>query len=186
MTDIMICNKDKIDIEKWKRYTSVCQSHGTPTIVQINHDGQSPAGKRPFTKSPIALSPASPSISTNVFALIVQCLSMGTPNEMPRAQTDETIRKIVEVADLIVKAGFAGVDIRGNHSYLVSSFLSPKTNKREDEYRAALKGRTKFLFQITDSIRAVALRSFAVGVKISSADFSNGGLTEEEALDQNQ
>ncbi len=49
MTDLMISSKDKIDIEKWKRYADACQSHGTPTIVQINHaDRQSPMGKRPF------------------------------------------------------------------------------------------------------------------------------------------
>ncbi len=49
MTDLMISNKDKMNIEKWKRYVDVCQSHGTPTIVQINHAGrQSPIGKRPF------------------------------------------------------------------------------------------------------------------------------------------
>ena len=58
MTDIMIPSKDKIDIEKWKRYANVCQSHGTPAIVQINHAGrQSPSGKRPFRQRAIAPSP---------------------------------------------------------------------------------------------------------------------------------
>jgi 2,4-dienoyl-CoA reductase-like NADH-dependent reductase (Old Yellow Enzyme family) len=82
------------------------------------------------------------------------------------------------------KAGFAGVEIHGSHGYLVSSFLSPKTNKRTDEYGATPKDRMKFLFRIIDTIRAIVPLTFAVGVKLNSADFSTGGLTENEAQDQ--
>ncbi|CAF4061438.1 unnamed protein product, partial [Adineta steineri] len=76
------------------------------------------------------------------------------------------------------------VEIHGSHGYLVSSFLSPKTNKRIDDYGATPKDRMKFLFQIIDAIRNVVPQKFAVGVKLNSADFSTGGLTEEESYDQ--
>jgi 2,4-dienoyl-CoA reductase-like NADH-dependent reductase (Old Yellow Enzyme family) len=85
MTDLMMPNKDKVDI---------CQSYGTPTIVQINHAGrQSPMGKRPFMQSTIAPSPIPMSIGDNILAKTVQRIFIGTPKEMTRAE-------------IIAKAGF--------------------------------------------------------------------------------
>ncbi len=187
MTDLMIPSKDKIDIEKWKRYANVCQSHGTPTIVQINHGGrQAFMGKRPYRQPAIAPSPIPISIGDNILAKTLQRVLFGTPQEMTQIQIDEAIQKFVDAAEIMVKAGFAGVEIHGSHGYLVSSFLSPKTNKRKDEYGATPKDRMKFLFRIIDGIRAIVPRTFVVGVKLNSADFSTGGLTEEEAHDQIQ
>jgi 2,4-dienoyl-CoA reductase-like NADH-dependent reductase (Old Yellow Enzyme family) len=185
MTDIMIPSKDKIDIEKWKRYANACQSHGTPAIVQINHAGrQSPSGKRPLRQRPIAPSPVPLSFGDNIFARTLQRLAIGTPHEMTRTQIDEIIQKFVEAAEIMVKAGFAGVELHGAHGYLISSFLSPKTNRRNDEYGATPKDRMTFLFRLIDAIRTVVPHGFAVGVKLNSADFSIGGLTEEETHDQ--
>ncbi|CAF1166529.1 unnamed protein product [Rotaria magnacalcarata] len=185
MTDMMIPSKDKIDIEKWKKYADTCQSHGTPTIVQINHAGrQSLSGKRPLLERAIAPSPVSLSFGNNLFVRTLQQLALGTPKEMTRAQIDETIEKFVEAAELMFKAGFAGVELHGSHGYLISSFLSPKTNRRNDEYGATPKDRIRFLLRIIDAIRAVVPSTFAVGVKLNSADYSTGGLTEDEAYDQ--
>ncbi|CAF1277921.1 unnamed protein product [Adineta steineri] len=185
MTDLMISNKDKIDIEKWKQYANICQSYGTPTIVQINHAGrQSPIGKRPLKQPAIAPSPIPMALGDNIFARTIQRFILRTPEEMTRAQIDEAIQKFADGAEIVAKAGFAGVEIHGSHGYLVSSFLSPKTNKRIDDYGATPKDRMKFLFQIIDAIRNVVPQKFAVGVKLNSADFSTGGLTEEESYDQ--
>jgi 2,4-dienoyl-CoA reductase-like NADH-dependent reductase (Old Yellow Enzyme family) len=187
MTDLMIPSKDKIDIEKWKRYADICQSHGTPTIVQINHGGrQSPIGKRPFMQPTIAPSPIPLSIGNNIIARTVQRLIIGTPKEMTRAEIDEAVGKFADAAEIMFKAGFAGVEIHASHGYLISSFLSPKTNKRKDEYGATPKDRMKFLFRIIDAIRAIVPQTFALGVKLNSADFSTGGLTEKEAQNQIQ
>ena len=185
MEDMMIPSADRIDLEKWKRYASSAQSQGTPTIVQINHAGrQSFMGKRPFRQPAIAPSAVPVSVGENWFARLLQRYVLGTPREMTRAEIDEAVEKFVSAAKLMAKAGFAGVEIHGSHGYLVSSFLSPKSNRRTDEYGATPKSRLKFLFQIIDGIRAVTPRDFAVGVKLNSADFSVGGLTEDEAYDQ--
>lgn len=187
MTDLMVPSKDKIDLEKWKRYADVCQSQGTPTIVQINHAGrQSPFGKRPLMQSTIAPSPIPMSIGENIVAKTIQRLLIGTPKEMTQADIDEAIGKFAYAAEIMFQAGFAGVEIHGSHGYLISSFLSPKTNKRSDDYGATPRDRMKFLFQVIDAIRAVVPSTFAVGVKINSADFSAGGLTQDEAQDQIQ
>ncbi|UJR08626.1 hypothetical protein I4U23_012885 [Adineta vaga] len=185
LTDLMIPSKEKIDLDRWKRYANACQSHGTPTIVQINHAGrQSPMGKRSFRQPPIAPSPIKMSMGDGLFARTLQRFVSPIPEEMTQAQINDVVQKFADTAELMAKAGFAGVEIHGSHGYLVSSFLSPKTNRRTDNYGATPKDRMKFLFQIIDAIRAVVPKSFAVGVKLNSSDFSTGGLTEDEAHDQ--
>ena len=185
MEDMMIPAADRIDLEKWKDYARSAQSHGTPTIVQINHAGrQSFMGKRPFKQPAIAPSPVPMKVGENWLARLLQRYVLGTPREMTLAEIDEAVEKFVFAAQLMAKAGFAGVEIHGSHGYLVSSFLSPKTNRRTDEYGATAKSRVKFLFRIIDGIRAVVPRGFAIGVKLNSADFSVGGLTEDEAHEQ--
>jgi len=185
MTDLMITNKNDIDLDKWKQYASVCQSHGTPAIVQLCHAGrQSAIGKRPFRQPAIAPSPIPMSIGDGFIAKTVQRFLIGTPKEMSREDIDEAVQKFIDAAEIMCKAGFSGVEIHGSHGYLVSSFLSPKTNQRTDEYGATAKDRMKFLFRIVDGIRALVPSTFAIGVKLNSADFSTGGLTEDEAQDQ--
>ena len=185
MSDLMIPSKQIVDLEKWKRYAEACQSHGTPAIVQINHAGrQSPMGKRSLRQPTIAPSPVPMSIGENIIAKTIQRVAIGTPKEMTHRDIDEAVEKFANAADIMFKAGFAGVEIHGSHGYLVSSFLSPKTNRRTDEYGATSKGRMTFLFRVIDAIRAVVPVTFAVGVKINSADFSTGGLTEDEAENQ--
>lgn len=185
MTDLMIPNEGTVDLDKWKRYAEACQCHGTPAIVQINHAGrQSPLGKRSLRQPTIAPSPIPMSIGENIIAKTIQRVAIGTPKEMTHADIDEAIGKFAHAAEIMFKAGFAGVEIHGSHGYLISSFLSPKTNRRTDEYGVTPKSRMTFLFRVVDAIRAVVPLTFAVGVKINSADFSTGGLTEDETEDQ--
>jgi hypothetical protein len=83
--------------------------------------------------------------------------------------------------NILAKVGFSGVEIHAGHGYLVSSFLSPKTNRRKDEYGGIPNDRMKFLFRIIDAIRAIVPQTFVLGVKLNSADFSTGGLTEYQS-----
>ncbi|CAF4688896.1 unnamed protein product [Rotaria sp. Silwood1] len=146
MTDLMISSKDKIDIEKWKRYADVCQSYGTPTIVQINHAGrQSPFGKRPYRQPTIAPSRIAMSIGNNIFARTLQYFVIGTPEKMTLAQIDEAVEKFANAAEIMAKVNFADVEIHASH---------------------------------------VVPSKFAVGIKLNSADFNIGGLTEDEAHEQ--
>jgi 2,4-dienoyl-CoA reductase-like NADH-dependent reductase (Old Yellow Enzyme family) len=185
MTDMIIPSTERLDIDKWKRYAHACQSHGTPAIVQINHAGrQSFLGKRPLMQSSIAPSAVPMHIGDHAFARFVQHYVLRCPREMTRSDIDEVVDKFVYAAEIMVQAGFAGIEIHGSHGYLVSSFLSPKTNRRTDEYGATPKQRMTFLFRIIDGIRAVVPRQFVVGIKLNSSDFSSGGLTEDDARDQ--
>ena len=80
------------------------------------------------------------------------------------------------------EAGCDGVEIHGGHGYLLSSFLSPKTNKRSDEYGGSTENRSRFLVEVVRAVRAAVGPDFAVWVKLDSREVGKeGGITLEHA-----
>ncbi len=79
------------------------------------------------------------------------------------------------------EAGFAGVQVHGAHGYLVNQFLSPLSNRREDEWGGDPERRMRFVLEVVRRIRSRVSPGFAVAVKLNSADFQRGGFTEEES-----
>ncbi len=105
---------------------------------------------------------------------------------MPRAMTSDDIR--VAVADFVRAgrrarlAGFDGIQLHVAHGYLLSSFISPYTNKREDEWGGNTEGRTRIVIEIVRGIKQAEGPEFPVIVKLNSSDFIPGGLDLEESL----
>ncbi|MBK6584633.1 MAG: FAD-dependent oxidoreductase [Pseudomonadales bacterium] len=80
------------------------------------------------------------------------------------------------------QAGCDAVEIHGGHGYLLSSFLSPKTNKRTDEYGGSVENRSRFLLEVVRAVRAEVGADFAVWVKLDSREVGKeGGITLEHA-----
>ena len=104
----------------------------------------------------------------------------------PRALTQEEIREIVQrfatTAAIAQEAGFAGVQIHAAHGYLISQFLSPHHNQRTDEYGGSLENRMRFLEEVYEAIRQKTGPDFPIGIKLNSADFQQGGFSEEESM----
>ncbi|HBM25117.1 MAG TPA: NADH oxidase, partial [Alcanivorax sp.] len=72
---------------------------------------------------------------------------------------------------------FSGVQIHGAHGYLVSQFLSPRHNRREDAYGGSAENRRRFVLEVYDEIRRRVGGDFPVSIKLNSADFQKGGFT---------
>jgi 2,4-dienoyl-CoA reductase-like NADH-dependent reductase (Old Yellow Enzyme family) len=97
-----------------------------------------------------------------------------------------------EIEDIVVRfgisaaavkaAGFTGVQVHAAHGYLVSQFLSPRTNQRTDQYGGELANRARFLLDIVNTVRAMVGVDFPVAVKLNSADFQKGGFAFEDSL----
>lgn len=81
------------------------------------------------------------------------------------------------------KSGFDGVEIHCAHGYLLSQFLSPYYNKRNDEYGGSIENRGRIVFEIFKDIREKVGEDFPILIKLNSADYvKEGGLTQEESL----
>lgn len=105
---------------------------------------------------------------------------------VPRALAEEEILAIVarfaESARLCREAGFDGVQIHGAHGYLVSQFLSPRHNQRQDRWGGSAENRSRFVLAVCNAIREAVGDDFPVGIKLNSADFMKDGLEPEESM----
>ncbi len=94
----------------------------------------------------------------------------------------ELVGLFAAAAERAVRAGADGLEIHGGHGYLISSFLSPVTNRREDEYGGSRENRARLLMQIVAGIRARIGRQFPLWCKIDSQEFElEGGISLEDA-----
>lgn len=164
--------EDDTRLDDFRVWSHTARGSGGQVWMQINHPGrQMPAGLAQETVAP------------SVVALDLGRLSKMFPK--PRAMTAGDIadvqRRFVATAVLAEQAGFTGVQVHAAHGYLLSQFLSPLTNKRTDEWGGSLRNRARLLLDIVQDIRANVPASFAVSVKLNSADFQRGGFSPEDA-----
>jgi 2,4-dienoyl-CoA reductase-like NADH-dependent reductase (Old Yellow Enzyme family) len=105
---------------------------------------------------------------------------------MPVALSDEEILALVgrfaTAARVCKEAGFTGVQIHAAHGYLLSQFLSPRSNLRDDRWGGSLENRARMFMFIVNSVRTVVGPDFPVSVKLNSADFQKGGFDFDESL----
>ena len=107
-------------------------------------------------------------------------------NQVPRAMDYDDMDRVreafVEAAERGAEAGFDMLEMHAGHGYLLSSFLSPLTNRRDDDYGGDLAGRLKFPLEVFDAMRQVWPDDRPMSVRISATDWKEGGNTAEEAV----
>ncbi len=104
----------------------------------------------------------------------------------PRALTGDEIRNVISrfafTAGVARQTGFSGVQVHGAHGYLLSEFLSPRVNHRDDEWGGSLENRSRLLLETVRAVRQEVGADFPVSVKLNSADFQKGGFSFEDCL----
>jgi 2,4-dienoyl-CoA reductase-like NADH-dependent reductase (Old Yellow Enzyme family) len=103
------------------------------------------------------------------------------PQPMTKTMIDTIIGAYVEAALRVQRCGLNGVDVHCAHGYLPAQFLSPNTNKREDEYGGSFENRARFILELLAAIRSAVAKQFVVGVRVAP-DLTVGGLGVEENL----
>lgn len=107
--------------------------------------------------------------------------SFGMPREASEADIREVISRFATTAGIVKDAGFDGVQIHSAHGYLLSQFLSLRSNQRQDQWGGALANRARLLLEVVAAVRIRVGASFPVAVKLNSSDFVKGGFTLEES-----
>lgn len=104
----------------------------------------------------------------------------------PVALTESEIVDLVDRFGICAKAcqeaGFTGVQVHSAHGYLLSQFLSPRTNLRDDRYGGSLENRARMLLEVVEAIRSAVGPSFPIAVKLNSADFQKGGFEFADSI----
>lgn len=106
----------------------------------------------------------------------------GEPVAMSEADIEAVIAGFARCARVLKNAGFTGIQLHAAHGYLLSQFLSPRSNQREDQWGGSLENRARALLESVRAVRDTVGPSFPVGVKLNSADFQRGGFDFEESL----
>ncbi|EKO3509483.1 NADH:flavin oxidoreductase/NADH oxidase family protein [Vibrio fluvialis] len=164
--------EDASHFELFQEWAKTGRQHGTKFWLQLNHPGrQMPANLGQQTWGPSNVS--------------VELGKMSKYFNPPKEMTDEVIEDVInrfaQTASLAELAGFDGVQIHAAHGYLLSQFLSPLTNKRQDKWGGRLINRARLLIEIVKKVRLQVGKTFAVAVKLNSADFQRGGFSTGEA-----
>lgn len=160
------------DLAKLQQWAALGKKYGMVQLVQLSHPGrQCPKGLNRETVAPSAV-PFSPALAT----------TFGTPRELREDEIIDIIQRFAISAQICEKAGFEGIQLHGAHGYLISQFLSPLTNKRQDQWGGSIENRMRFLLEIYKAVRAATSDQFIISVKLNSADFQRGGITEDEVV----
>jgi len=155
--------------EMWARAGT---ENGTHLWMQLNHPGKQIP--RFLSRQPVA--PSAVPLGHGLEK------AFHPPRALDEEEIRDLIRRFGRSAALAREAGFTGVQIHGAHGYLVSQFLSPHHNRREDAWGGSEENRRRFVLEVYRGIRKALGPDFPVSIKLNSADFQKGGFTEEESM----
>ncbi|MFH0896836.1 MAG: NADH:flavin oxidoreductase [Candidatus Bathyarchaeota archaeon] len=156
---------DKL-IPSLSKLVKAVHRHRRSIAIQINHGG----GKS--MSSITGTHPLGPS-AVPIFK--------ETPIELDVDEIDELVEAFARAAKRVVEAGFDAVEVHGAHGFLLNQFLSPLTNRRSDRYGGSLGNRARFPLRVLEGVRKEVGRGFPVLYRLGADDFTEGGLSLEDA-----
>ncbi|MEU2297605.1 NADH:flavin oxidoreductase/NADH oxidase family protein [Streptomyces antibioticus] len=159
-------------LEPFTEWAKAGKSGGGAIWMQINHPGRQVASDMPG----VVWGPTDIGVSLGKHSS-----RFGRPTAMTPQQIADTVTRYAVTARRAEEAGFDGVEVHAAHGYLLSQFLSPLVNKRTDRWGGSLENRARMLLDIVRAVRAAVSPSFAVAVKLNSADFQRGGFGADDA-----
>ena len=159
------------EIAAYKRWTAAGTRGGNHLWAQISHAGRQTFSMiNPHPKAPSAVKLGLPGGQ------------FGEPVALEDAEIEEIIAKFIRAVRICKDVGFTGVQIHGAHGYLISQFLSPRSNQRTDRWGGSLENRAALLLRVIEGSREAVGPEFPISVKLNSADFQKGGFAFEDSL----
>ncbi|MCA4131722.1 bifunctional salicylyl-CoA 5-hydroxylase/oxidoreductase [Arthrobacter sp. M4] len=167
--------------DSWQSVVEFVHGRSTAKIgVQIGHSGRKGSTRLMWEGIDEPLE------SGNWEAIGPSALPYGTgsqvPREITRGQMNEVIGDFVAAAIRAEEAGFDLLELHAAHGYLLSSFLSPVSNQRSDEYGGSLENRLRFPLEVFDAVRAVWPAHKPMTVRISATDWIEGGNDSDDSI----
>jgi anthraniloyl-CoA monooxygenase len=167
-------------IDGWRRIVDFVHAHGAAKIgCQLGHSGRKGATRVLWEGDHVPIDEPWELLAPSPLPYFAHS---PIPREMDRADLDRVRDEFVAAARRALQAGFDLLEIHLAHGYLLSSFLSPLTNRRSDRYGGDLAGRARFPLEVFDACRAVWPRDKPMSARISATDWYPGGFTGEDAV----
>jgi len=167
----------------WRRITDFVHRHSDAKIaLQLAHAGRKGSTRLSWEGIDEPLADGNwPIISASPVPYLAHSQ---VPREMTRADMDEVRDAFVRAAERAVEAGFDMIELHLAHGYLLSSFISPLTNLRTDEYGGSLDARMRYPLEVFDAVRAAWPADRPMSVRISATDWvAEGGLEAADSVE---
>ena len=170
--------------DHWARVVAFVHEWSPARIcLQLGHSGRKGATRlpwdggerRPLRADEGAWEPVGPSP-------VAYGPGLPAPREITRAEMDRVRDDFVRAARLGIEAGFDMLELHAAHGYLLSSFLTPVSNQRTDEYGGCLENRLRFPLEVFAAMRAAWPAERPMSVRISATDWVEDGLTDDDAV----
>jgi 2,4-dienoyl-CoA reductase-like NADH-dependent reductase (Old Yellow Enzyme family) len=165
----------------WSPIVDFVHSQGARAGIQLAHAGRKASTLAPWHgRGPVAdedggWTPVAPS------ALPFPGLRED-PRALDAAGIAEVVGAFAAAARRSLEAGFDVLEVHGAHGYLLHEFLSPLSNRREDEYGGSFENRSRLLLDVVDAVRAAVPESVPVVVRISATDWTEGGWDVDDSV----
>jgi len=159
---------DPMVIAHFEKVTDPIHTHGALAFLQLAHNGGVNFG--PWSKLP-AWAPSAVANSTEA------------PKVLEKSEIRELVDYFARSAGNAAAGGFDGIEIHAAHGYLIHEFLSPRSNRRSDEYGGALENRMRFAIEVLEAVREAAGPTLAVGVRLvgDEESYDGSGLRPADA-----
>lgn len=165
----------------WREVVRQVQQNGACMGIQLGHAGRRGSTQRGWENA------NKPLQSDNWDLLSASAIAYdqdsATPAAITREQMDTIRDAFVAATQRADQAGFDCIELQAAHGYLLSSFISPLTNQRTDEFGGSLENRMKFPLEVFTAMRAVWPENKPMFVRISATDWAEGGTTVDEAVE---
>ncbi|ETR71791.1 MAG: 2,4-dienoyl-CoA reductase (NADPH2) [Candidatus Magnetoglobus multicellularis str. Araruama] len=153
-----------------KQLSHAIQSNGALSVVQLNH-----AGRYNFSFFLDGKTPVAPSA-------IASRMTRETPRELSIDEIKEIIHSFAMAANRVKQAGFDAVEVLSGTGYLISQFLSPLTNHREDEYGGNLESRMRFGLEVMQAIKSKTGSDYPLIVRMNGNEFMKEGSSTQDLI----
>ncbi|HUG38458.1 MAG TPA: bifunctional salicylyl-CoA 5-hydroxylase/oxidoreductase [Candidatus Limnocylindrales bacterium] len=171
-------------VDAWKRIVDFVHGQTDARMaIQLGHAGRKGATKRLWEGDSEPLPPAEQWDIVSASPIPYFPDRSPTPREMTRADMDEVVADYVRASEYAREAGFDLLEIHLAHGYLLASFLSPLTNRREDRYGGSLENRMRFPLEVFDACRAVWPDHLPMSARVSAVDWMPDGMQPEDAVE---
>jgi anthraniloyl-CoA monooxygenase len=171
-------------LTQWRRITDFIRAWSASRVcLQLGHSGRKGATRLPWDggeRAPLTAreggwEPIGPSA-------IPYAPELPPPRAMTRADMDRVRADFVRAVEMAEEAGFDMLELHAAHGYLLSSFLTPVSNRRADEYGGTLENRLRFPLEVFVSMRAAWPVAKPISVRVSATDWVDDGLTGDDAV----
>ncbi|KAI0700011.1 FMN-linked oxidoreductase [Cerioporus squamosus] len=141
----------------WAKVVEFAHSQNQKIAIQLAHAGRKASTLAPFINPAAVADDVAGGLPNDTIAPSALPYSDGwsLPKELTKVEIKDVVKAFVDAAKRAMKAGFDVIEIHGGHGFLITSFLSPTSNKRIDEYGGSFENRIRFLVEVVDALRAV-------------------------------